>query len=621
MTRAIRLAACGVLLSLGGCLTTTPAVTPPMSEYAELGAKQVPEFLKNTVYQHTDLANANPAPVNGYGFVVHLDKETGDTRAPNPVREYIRKEMQKHGIGSALNGVRTPSPDQMLNDRDRTTAIVRLDGFIPPGAHAGQRFDVQVSALENSNTVSLHHGTLYQADLAPRGADPFNPGGGLINSMAHVEGDQIVINPAYATDDDDSATRNQKLSMRYGRVMNRGVVTEERPLILKLRTPERRLARTIEGRLNERFQDAANERFSGSKTAVAKDEGEVWLYVPKKFGTDWERFAQVAMHSYFNGNADFSTLKAKQLAEIAEKDGAKAPLLDITYAWEACGTPALPSISSLYASPVPEVAFAAARAGAYLGDYGAEQTLGRIARTSGHPFQVTSVDILGSLPPTAQLRTTLRELLDSDQLLVRIAAYNAMVASQDPLIVSMPMHNGFTLDLLETDGAPVVYATRVGEPRIALIGRRSRIASESLLMAMKNELTILSDTQRGGVQIFYRRGNSARGAVLAGQPDTGIKVACMPDLGVVIARLGGETPDPVDRLPFQYADVVGILQRMADKKMITSADAPSSRLAAVFQIQALPGTDDAVMSAPTIPEQRPQDVPTTQPLTDAATLK
>ena len=615
MTRVIRLAACGVLLSLGGCLTTTPAIAPPMSEYAELGAKEVPDFLKNTVYQHTDLANANPQPVNGYGFVVHLDG-TGDTRAPNPVREYIRKEMQKHGIGSALNGVRTPSPDQMLNDPGKTTAIVRLDGFIPPGAHAGQRFDVQVSALENSNTTSLHHGSLYQADLGPRGADPFNPGGGLINSMAHVEGGQIVINPAYATDDDESATRNQKLSMRYGRVMNRGIVGEERPLVLKLRTPERRLARTIEGRLNERFQDASNERFSGSKTAVAKDEGEVWLYVPRKFGTDWERFAQVAMHCFFNGNADFSTVKAKQLVEIAERDGAKAPLLDMTYAWEGLGTPAIPAIAPLYASPVPEVAFAASRAGAYLGDFAAEQTLGRIARTNGHPFQVTSVDILGSLPPTAQLRTTLRELLDSDQLLVRVAAYNAMLASQDPLIVSMPLRNGFTLDLLETEGPPVVYATRVGEPRIALIGRKPRIAPEALLMAMKKELMIVSNVR--DVTIFHRRGNAARGQMLAGLPDTGTKVMCVPDLGVVIARLGGETPDPVDRLPFQYADVVGVLQRMADKKMITSSDAPSSRLAAVFQMQALPGTDDAVMSAPTIPEQRPQDVPTTQPLTDAA---
>ena len=487
MTCAIRLAACGVLLSLSGCMTTTPAVKPPMSQYADLQPKEVPAFLQDTIYQRTDLANAGQQQVSGYGLVVRLDG-TGDTRAPNPVREYIRKEMQKHGMGSALNGQPTPAPDTILNDPGKRTAIVRLDGFIPPGAHAGQRFDVQVSALENGNTTSLHHGTVYQADLAPRGADPFNPGGGVINPMARVESGEIVINPAYATGDDTDMSKNQKLSMRYGRLMNKGVVAEERPLVLKLRTPERRLARQIEMRLNERFQDAEGDRFAAdnaqnhehaigdraygkdsptrmfgrpSRTAVAKDEGEVWLYVPRKYDTDWEHFAQVAMHTYFNGNSDYATLKAKEMVEVARQDGAKAPLFNMTYAWEALGPPAVPVISPLYSSDVPEVAFAAARAGAYLGDYGAQQVLARIAQTSSHPFQTTAVDVLGTMPPTAELRMTLRKLLDSEQLLVRVAAYNAMVASDDPLIVRKDLRNGFAMDMIETEGPPVIYATRV----------------------------------------------------------------------------------------------------------------------------------------------------------------
>ncbi|HEX8322378.1 MAG TPA: flagellar basal body P-ring protein FlgI [Tepidisphaeraceae bacterium] len=599
-----RIAAVAVVSVVAGCAPTKP-VEPPKSNYSDLGPKEVPDFLKQTVWQQVDLANASPLRVSGFGLVVNLDG-TGDTRAPNPVREYMMKQMQKHGFGSSTAGLRTLGPEQVLNDPEKRTALVRVDGFIPAGAHSGQLFDVQVSALENSNTTSLHHGELYEADLAPRGADPFNPGGGVINPWARVQAGPIAINPAYALGD-GAKTSNQKLSMRYGTVMNRAIVAEERPLVLKLRQPERRLARQIESRVNERFQESANERFAGSKTAIAKDEGEIWLYVPKKYGTDWERFIGVVMHTYFNPNADYATLQAKNLAVIAQRDGENAPLLDISYCWEALGEPAVPALSTLYASPLPAVSFAAARAGAFLGDLGAQEALTRMARTPDHPFQTSAIEILGALPSTAQLRTTLRMLLDSDQLLVRLEAYKAMLASRDPIIVSTRLRNRFTLDLITSDGPPTIYATRVGEPRIAIIGRQPNVVLPSLLMALDNRLTIMGNADRRGVQIYYR-GDKFSPAVTQ---------ECRSELGVLVGRLGGETPDPAQRFRFHYTDIVGILQKMTDTKMIASVGPNGEALAASFQIQALPGLDDPILSAPSIPEQRPQDVPTTQKLSDA----
>jgi hypothetical protein len=624
-----------VLLSaVVGCGPTKP-VEPPKPTYSDLGAKEVPDFLKYTVWQQTDLANSSPIRVSGYGLVVNLDG-TGDTRAPNTIRDYMIKQMQKHGFGSSMTGLHTLAPEQVLNDSAKRTAIVRVDGFIPPGAHQGQPFDVQVSALENSNTTSLNHGELYETDLAPRGADPFNPGGGVINPWARVMSGPIAINPAYALDD-TSPTRNQKLSMRYGVVMNRGVVAEERPIILKLRQPERRVARMIETRLNERFQDANDERFSavggykGSRTAVAKDEGEVWLYVPRSYGTDWEHFVGVAMHTYFNGNADFASLQAKKLAELATEQGDKAPLLDISYCWEALGQPAVPALATLYTHSNQQVSYAAARAGAFLGDLGAQETLARIARTANHPFQTDAVAILGKLPSTAQLRLTLRGLLDSDQMFVRVAAYKAMLASQDPIILSKeigvrklsaaasaappeysaPAPRGrFILDIIESDAPPVIFATRVGEPRLALIGRRAKVLSPGLLMALNNKLTILTETDRRGVQIFYRGDRFSQGA----------SVECQDDLAIVIARLGGETPDIVDRLPFKYTDVIGIIQKLTDMKLLAAVDGAGNRMPAVFQIESVPGLDDEIMAAPSLPDQRPTEAPTTQNLSSAVSI-
>ncbi|MGC4030209.1 MAG: flagellar basal body P-ring protein FlgI [Tepidisphaeraceae bacterium] len=311
-------------IALAGCTPTKP-IDPPKSNYSDMGPKEVPDFLKKTIWEQVDLANASPYRVAGFGLVVNLDG-TGDTRAPNTVRKFMIHQMEKRGFGSSMSGMSTLTPEQVLADPDKRTAIVRVEGFIPPGAHKGQRFDVRVMALENSNTSSLHRGELYETDLGPRGDDQFIPESGIVNPMAVVKSGPIAINPAYALDN-EKPSLNQQLSMKYGLVMNQGVVLDERPLILKLRQPERRLAKMIEARINERFQDANNERYgpdltddpsvqykttSGSKVAVAKDEGSVELYVPYKYGEDWERFIGVVMHLYFSSNADYGVLQARR---------------------------------------------------------------------------------------------------------------------------------------------------------------------------------------------------------------------------------------------------------------------------------------------------------------------
>ncbi|MGN6504099.1 MAG: flagellar basal body P-ring protein FlgI [Tepidisphaeraceae bacterium] len=587
---------------LAGCQPVKPP-EPAKSPYADLGQKSVSDFLRGTIMEQVDLANAGPLRVSGYGLVVNLDG-TGDTRAPNPVREYMTKQMQKHGFGSSVQkGFERIDPERVLNDKNHRTAIVRVDAFIPPGAHKGQFFDAQVSALENSNTTSLHRGQLYETDLAPRGADPFNPGGGLVNPLAHVAG-PIAVNPAYAVAD-KVVSANQKLSLRYGVVMGRAVVNDDRPLVLKLRQPERRLARQIEARIVDFFQD--------SNVAHAKDEGVIYLYPPEKYGTDWEHFAQVVMHLYFNADADFAAIQAKQLADMAQQQREKAPLLDISYCWEGLGQSALPAIQPLFNSDSPDVAYAAARAAAYLGDLTAQDALARIAGMSGNPFQVNAIRVLSTLPSTARLRNMIREALNAKELPVRIEAYRAMLASNDPMLITKTVQDEFAVDIVDSDGPPIIYATRLGQPRIALIGQRPKLASPSLLMAMGDRLTVMADPDRKTAQLFYRGD--------AFEPDTSLE--CVPDVGIIIARLGGESPPNEPRMHFDYTDIVGLLQKLTEQKLLLARMPDGREAPAVFELQSVPGIDDEILSAPSIQEQRPQGAATTEPaeLDEAPTIK
>jgi len=571
-------------LAAVSCTPTKPP-EPKKSPYVDLGPKPVDEFMKGTIWEQTDLANANPARVSGFGLVVNLDG-TGDTRAPNPVRDYMVKQMQKHGFGSSVQrGFEKFGPEQVLNDKLHRTAIVRLDGFIPPGAHKGDTFDVQVSALDGNNTSSLRGGEVYDTDLAPRGADVFNPGGGLVNPWGHVSG-PIAVNPSYAVADEISG-ENAKLSLRTGIVMGRGVSSMDRPLILKLRQPERRIARRIEARVDDKYQD--------SNTASAKDEGQVWITVPPSYHGDWEHFAQVVMHLYFNTSAEFAAVKAQQLADIATRDKDKAPLSDISYCWEGLGEPALNALRPLYTSDSPDVAYAAARAAAFIGDVPAQDVLAHIAETRDHPFQVNAVEALAGIRPTAHTRTILRGLLDTDQTLVRVAAYKAMLQTGDPVIISRSVRDKFILDVVESAGPPIIYASRVGTPRIAVIGRPMTLKFPTLLMAMKNSFTLVTDDSHHSAKVFYRGSMDQKDVSLEFQPD----------VPLLIARLGGEVPPGEPRVTFSYSDIVGIMQKLVDDKLVEAKTDNGQQLAAIFEMQALPGLEDPVSDAPSIPEQRP----------------
>jgi hypothetical protein len=89
---------------LAGC-DATPAKPPPIiPKHPDLGAKpNVPSFLHGSIYERVELGNTEPYPVSAYGLVVNL-ANTGDTTAPQAVREYIIKEMYKHGFGQSTMG-------------------------------------------------------------------------------------------------------------------------------------------------------------------------------------------------------------------------------------------------------------------------------------------------------------------------------------------------------------------------------------------------------------------------------------------------------------------------------------------------------------------------------------
>jgi hypothetical protein len=538
----------------GGCNTKVTPKVPP-SRYQTLGLKTVPPYLKDTIFERTDVTNTNALPVNSYGLVVNL-RHSGDSKAPPPVRDFIIKEMYRHGIDSPrMPGYENITPEAIL--ADPRTAIVMVGGYIPAGARRGQRVDVFVQALPGSNTASLAGGQLWRCDLRVRGVDPLNPSGSVIK---YIEADgPLFINPALALEVPGPGEGGARTAARVGTVIGGGRVAIDRPIHLRSRTPTWPVSRSIEYVVNTRF---------GEKCAAAQDEGVLHLNVPLHYKGNWDHFVGVVNHLFINITPANAARKAQELVQEAQKPGAL--LENISYALEGLGPVAVSYLTPLLATSAPDVQYAAARAGAFLGDRASEDTLMKIAVTNGHPFRVNAILALGELPNNSVINQALARCLDAGEAQVRIEAYKILADNNDPNVFSYTVNNTYIVDEVRSNnGRPLIYASRTGRPRLAIFGNRPMCNLPMTFSAFDHQLTIASDPRHKNVLSIFYRGPELQ------QP---VSTASGPTVVELAARLGGAGTEGGRGLRFGYGEVVAMLQSLVD----------SGKVSAAFVMQDLP---------------------------------
>lgn len=551
--------------------------------------RDVAPVLRNTVGAIASMNGVDPVIVSGYGLVVGLNG-TGGQPLREDLASIIEREMGLKGIGQSQQyegwGIDRKSPTQLL--RDKNVAVVLVQAAIPPGSPAGMPFDVYVTAV---NASSLEGGRLWSTDLQI--GEPAILSAAKTARLAIARG-PIFINPFSdpAGDGEDGVTR------RSGRILSGGVVTDPLRIEILLDEPSHARARAIVDAINTRFPEEPGQRLP---TARGRSGDSIALSIPPGWTRRPGEFINVVKHVQLSnpnpdawGNAYINTLRS----EPAMADAA-------SYSLQALGDPAIKFARELYDAAEPAPRMAALRAGARLGDPQSARHLIDVAERGTGAERLDAIALLAEVDGGPNVDLALRRLVQSRELLVRVAAYEALTQRAEAVAArraSAALRAGaagdldanthievltrgaippggiqgiqrrivgdkFVLDVVDS-GEPLIYVTQQGRPKIVLFGGGLTLQKPVLASAWNDRLMITAESESDSHRLYYRDWRSGQTYRQQIKPD-------LDELILFLARR--PTPeDPTPGLNLTYSEVVGALRALHMQRAVAAAFATES---------------------------------------------
>jgi hypothetical protein len=478
--------------------------------------------LGDTVGTLAEVFASDAIPVRGYALVGGLNG-TGSSECPAQIRTYLEKYILQRLSGAKVN------IDELISSPD--TAVVVVEGIIPPAASKNQRFDVRIAALPGTQTTSLEGGWLYGSDLYEA-----RQIGMSTKPLATAQG------PVYTDSVGPDLADN-----RTGYVLGGGAVLEDYKISLVLRRPDYRAAGQIRNRINGRF---------GYETAWALSPGNIELHVPTKYAAAKDRFIQLVRATYL---ADTPELTEKRIITHIQKLASSQNKNASEIALEAIGNAALPKLAVLLNSSDPEVRLRAARCILNLGDQRGREALWNIASDRTSAYRVEAIDTFVNAAARDDASPMLRGLLRDEDFPVRLAAYENLIRLNDATVSVKLIADSFYLDQITQAGKPAIFVSRRDQPRIALFGAPIYCRSNLFVETPDGAITINAPAGEQFATIIRKHPK---------HPDTIIRLKTSLDLADIIQTLCREPLTPSDEggpgLGVSYSTLAGLLKQMAD---------------------------------------------------------
>ncbi len=576
----------GVVWGLGVCLVAggsgcnrdrrQPPPTPRQAQ--QIVVRDVPSALRGTIGAEASLQGVEATLVSGIGFVVGLNG-TGGLTMPEQFAAHLEREMGLQGITASNQaggpGIAGRSPRQLLSDPN--TAAVIIQAAVPPGATEGDTFDVYVRAI---NATSLEGGRLWTTQLRVGPPSAFGDPQALVLGRA---GGPIFLNPFAEPGSTDGVQRT------VGRVLDGGRVTESTVINVVLDNPSHQRARQIASAINSAFPRGPGDP---DQIARGRDEQLVQVTIPFRYRDRRDEFVELIRHLPIDQS--FPEVFARRFSQSLVNE----PYLsgNMSYSLESLGERAKPFLAELYEAPELAPRLAALRAGASLNDPRAVRPLVDLALRGPENHRADAVMLLAQIDGGPIIEETLRSLLSSPVLSVRVEAYEGLMeravavqkrrlalaqlrarddAAARPSVTPSQIDtlarafvpgggmHGVSRELIEGKffldrvpfGDPLIYVSQQGEPRIVLFGEDAELVTPVLMSAWSERLIMASDAPGDPIRLYYRSQNDLRSVTFDAVPQ---------DLEGFVRFLAASPSgaDPRPGLGLGYAEIVGLLYEL-----------------------------------------------------------
>ncbi len=506
-----------------GC-TAVGLVSCGKSEKKETPEKQI--NLDTTVGQLTRFAPVASIPVRGYGVVAGL-WGTGSSECPPAIRQqlekYIWQRMPNAKPGEVSHFIESPD-----------TAVVEIIGVIPPLASAGDRFDIQIKPMAQTQTTSLRGGVLYTAELKEMGRmvsfDQYT------KTIGSAEGQIFTCT--------DAATKESRYYIFGG-----GTVILNTTISMVLNQPNYYAASAIRNRINERF---------GPNTANAVSREEIQVIIPTRYRDQKLRFLSMTQLLYLSED---ETLRKQRIETLSSQLAEPQKTGTVEIALEAIGKPVLAKLAESLSHSDVNVRFAAARCMLNIGDNRGLPVLRNVAYNPKSELRIAAIESL-SKAKLKDAESVLSQLLQDEKLEVRVSAYEQLAGLNSILVKRIPVGGDFFIDLVSCPGQKMIYAYRKDNAQIALFG--APIICRKNLFVDIDQVMINARPEDKYVSLIRRHPTRPK---LIGPLKSGFNVED------IIRSLGHtlETDPPQYARPglgISYSEILAILEKMCRENMI-----------------------------------------------------
>lgn len=428
-----------------------------------------PEETETTQYiaRICRMSGLDSQKIEGVALVTGLHG-TGSSAKPGQLRDRLLEDLDTIDLPD--------DPIRLLESNN--TEMVLVKGLLPPGVRKGDRFDLEIFPLQNTDAKTLEHGYIHHMRLRTTAKLGRTVKDGHLQALGRG---RVLSRSLFET-------RNDTSNQLSGFVLGGGMSRVDRDLALLIRNGSGsfKTATSIAAAINERFTVSTSSGLEGVANPITDQIIE--LQIPKTYQQNVGRYAQLISNMAF-GEAPHDRVNRLDQLEQDLQSPATCGLAAIRL--ESIGKHAIPALKRAVAASDLQVRFAASQSLAYLGIADGIATLEEGARVEP-AFRWQAFAALTVLK-NAAAGDALERLLHEPSGETRYGAVRAIRSRtpNDPVVQGQWLANDFRMCVINSGTEPLLHFTRDKEAEITVFNDSQTFGDKFLFV--ETGLTVKSN--------------------------------------------------------------------------------------------------------------------------------